>query len=504
MKLSKGKIQKLHNTKNQSQRKNIKKGKKRPANHNTLRKRHTNLATKTLKRKNKSTLYGGKENKLGDKFEELIDAMSEVLASKVASKIGSTGKTESQNPIIANKIASEKTGNAGDTLLNDLADGIATNTTTESNSQDATEETTSTTDTPKISTTESNSQDAIEETTSTTDTPTVVPTKESTTLNSNVKRSMHNSLKKTFGDVKQKSANTKAYLTDKAVSTINYPRKLLESRKGDTKNKRGDIDNTNSPILKGYKKSSSVSNEEPLTTTINPIHNKDDNSNLTKTKSAETTDTISKESPTSNQLLEKDTNKDALMEDHTNSSSVSNEEPLTTTINPIHNKDDNSNLTKTKSAETTDTISKESPTSNQLLEKDTNKDALMEDHTNSSSVSNEEPNSGILNPIHNKEDKSEESNPIATNPFDELMQKDYTTQPNNKVRKIVKEINDKVNKTQLEGQASSKSRKKKASPLVQQMFDNEKKAKKKAITNKGGAKKNRTRKLKGNKKGKKE
>ena len=82
------------------------------------------------------------------------------------------------------------------------------------------------------------------------------------------------------------------------------------------------------------------------------------------------------------------------------------------------------------------------------------------------------------------------------------MQKDYTTQPNNKVRKIVKEINDKVNKTQLEGQASSKSRKKKASPLVQQMFDNEKKAKKKAITNKGGAKKNRTRKLKGNKKGK--
>ena len=90
----------MHNTKNQSQRKNKKKGKKHPANHNTLRKRHTNLATKTLKRKNKSTLYGGnEENKLGKIFQELVNEMSNVLASdianKVVSKIGSTGKGSS-------------------------------------------------------------------------------------------------------------------------------------------------------------------------------------------------------------------------------------------------------------------------------------------------------------------------------------------------------------------------------------------------------------------------
>ena len=199
MKLSKGKIQKLHNTKNQSQRKNKKKGKKRPANHNTLRKRHTNLATKTLKRKNKSTLYGGKDDtsKVGQKFEELIDVMSEVLASKVASKIGSTGQGSSsgdskefQDPIEANKTAAEKVVTDSDEIANAIKPATPA---TPATQPDATPETQP----------DATPQEA---------TPVVPPKKSRFSSFFNSTRKMRNSAKKSWADGKDKrDARRKAF-----------------------------------------------------------------------------------------------------------------------------------------------------------------------------------------------------------------------------------------------------------------------------------------------------
>ena len=216
MKLSKGKIQKLHNTKNQSQRKNKKKGKKRPANHNTLRKRHINLATKTLKRKNKSILYGGNDDtgKVGQKFEELIDAMSEVFASKVASKIGSTGQGSSsgdnnQDPIETNRIAAKKTGKEGDTLLDEAANSITPktpNTPTVSNSEESvTPQDTSTVETP------------VPQATTTTDTPTDTPTVPPPPKKSRFS-SFLNSTRKSWADGKEKRQQRRKDFADRLVA----------------------------------------------------------------------------------------------------------------------------------------------------------------------------------------------------------------------------------------------------------------------------------------------
>ena len=215
MKLSKGKIQKLHNTKNQSQRKNKKKGKKRPANHNTLRKRHTNLATKTLKRKNKSTLYGGNDDtgKVGQKFEELIDAMSEVFASdianKVVSKIGSTGKTGNQDSFEAVNKGAKKVSPAGKSLTDKVANDINPSTTITDTQQQQTQTAEEPTESTTESTTESNSQDAIEETTSTTDTTTVPPPPKKSRFSSflNVTQKVRDSFNKNTQSIDEKKAN---------------------------------------------------------------------------------------------------------------------------------------------------------------------------------------------------------------------------------------------------------------------------------------------------------
>jgi Ca2+-binding EF-hand superfamily protein len=607
MKLSKGKIQKLHNTKNQSQRKNKKKGKKRPANHNTLRKRYTNLATKTLKRKNKSTLYGGKENKLGEKFEELIDAMSEVLASKVASKIGSTGK-EFQDPIESNKKAAEKTANAADTLLNEVADSITPKTPTDIPDTSVTptnipDTSVTPTDIPDTSVTPTNIPDTSVTPTDIPDTsvtptvgtpaPEATPPKKSTLSRvSNSTRKMRKSAEKLWDDGREKrDARVKAF-ADKLVyakqlanqvasqtrEAVNKRVQSIDEKKANKifddndEDKSGKIDESEYGKIQeqfvedgGFLTLPDYSEEtyphgidkkqfvqlyktaitEAKANKIFDDNDKDKSGKIDETEYKNIKDKLVKEKgltlPDYDKIPEGEKDQDGvtqeqfvkLYKDVVNSgilSRISSKGSNTTrkirnstsqaasqaarrareSVNknvlgqtPIEELTGETAARKIFKAETytakTDKINNkiydnikdylgkeglELPNYERITEKD--QDGINENQfvnlykdAKATAITAAASTTETINPIHNKEDNSEESKPIAINPFDELMQEknNNNTQPN-QVRKIVKKINDKVNKQQLESQASSKSTVKKDSAFLRKLVENDKKNKK--------------------------